>query len=375
MLWAAYPDRVPWRCVRAPYNSFVIERDPSPPYRGRRRGNVTVTSIAQLAGVSPPTVSKVLNGRPGVGEDTRQRVEALLRANGYRGPGATTTTASLEVIFCGILSHIAIEMMRGIEDVAGSRGLSVGFTDVRREMATGRAWAQAILARRPVGMIAALLHAATPDRQVLESSGIPLVALDPRGDLHPMTSVGSTNWTGGLTATRHLLDLGHRRIGVITGPTRDLSSRARLDGFRAALDTAGIPFDAGLARGGRFLFEHGRDLGLDLLRLPDPPTGVVCGDDLQALGLYEAARLTGLRIPDDLSVVGFDDIEYCQWCGPALTTVRQPFAEMGATAARLVLALADGEAPAQIRFELATTLVVRGSTAPPNAARYPRHPQ
>jgi len=133
--------------------------------------------------------------------------------------------------------------------------------------------------------------------------------------------VGSANWTGGLTATRHLLDLGHRRIAAITGPTRDLSSRARLDGFRAALDTAGVPFDEDLVRSGLFLFEDGRDLGLQLLRLADPPTAVVCGDDLQALGLYAAARLTGLRVPDDLSVVGFDDIEYCGWCGPPMTAV------------------------------------------------------
>ena len=326
---------------------------------------MTVATIAQLAGVSSPTVSKVLNGRSGVGAGTRQRVEALLRDHGYRKPGVVGTTSNLEVVFYEILSPIAIEIMRGVEDVARSYDLAVGFTDVQRCVATGRPWVEPLLARQPIGVIAVYLGATAQHRQVLETSGIPLVALDPTGELHATASVGAANWTGGLTATRHLLDLGHRRIAAITGPTRDLSSRARLDGFRAALDTAGVPFDEGLVRSGLFLFEDGRDLGLQLLRLADPPTAVVCGDDLQALGLYEAARLTDLRVPDDLSVVGFDDIEYCGWCGPPMTTVRQPFAEMGATAAKLVLALAAGETPTQTRFELSTTLVVRASTAPP----------
>jgi LacI family transcriptional regulator, xylobiose transport system transcriptional regulator len=352
--------------------------------RGRLRGDLTVATIAQLAGVSPPTVSKVLNGRAGVGPSTRTRVEALLRDHGYRRPDPATTSRCLEVVFYAMLSSIAIELLRGIEEVAGARDLTVGFTDVYRRARAGQPWVEPLLVRRPAGLItvfsgisaehrglqarADLRHNPAPAalaRGSLEASGIPLVAVDPTGEMHPIPSVGSTNWRGALDATRHLLDLGHRRIGVITGPVKDLSSRARLDGFRAALDTADVPFDERLMRTGLFLFEHGRDLGLELLRLPDPPTAIVCGDDLQALGVYEAARLAGRRIPAELSVVGFDDIEQCAWCGPPMTTVRQPFAEMGATAARMVVELAAGRRPAQTRIELGTSLVVRGSTAPP----------
>jgi DNA-binding LacI/PurR family transcriptional regulator len=337
--------------------------DGRPRRRGQRRGDLPVATIAELAGVSQPTVSKVLNGRAGVGADTRQRVEALLRDYGYRRPKPVDALPTIEVVFYAMLSSIAIEILRGVEEVAGPRDLTVGFTDVARCVDTGQPWAEPLVLRRPTGVIAVFSGITAEHRTLLEASGIPLVALDPTGDLHPTPSVGSTNWSGGLAAARHLLDLGHRRIAVITGPVKDLSSRARLDGFRAALDTAGVPFDERLMRNGVFTADQGRDLGLELLRLPDPPTGVVCGDDLQAFGVYQAARLTGRRIPDDLSVVGFDDVDHAAWVVPPLTTVHQPFAEMGATAARMALALADGDALRQPRVELSTSLVVRGSSA------------
>ncbi|MER7274763.1 LacI family DNA-binding transcriptional regulator [Dactylosporangium sp. NPDC000244] len=342
----------------------MIDRLPPAP-RVRWRGDLPVAEIAQLAGVSQPTVSKVLNGRAGVGDATRRRVESLLREHGYRRPAAAPGTAGVEVLFSGMLSYIAMEVVRGIEDVAAARDLTVSATDIGRRAAAGQSWIEPLLLRRPVGVVAAFAGFTAAHLELLDAGDIPVVTLDPIGDLHPTPSVGSTNWSGALAATRHLLGLGHRRIGVITGPVKDLSARARLDGFRAGLDAADVPFDEGLRRGGVFTFEDGRDLGLELLRRPDRPTAVVCGDDLQALGVYEAARICGLRIPDELSVVGFDDIEQCAWCGPPMTTVRQPFAEMGAAAAQLVLALAAGERPARSRVELGVTLVVRGSTAPP----------
>jgi LacI family xylobiose transport system transcriptional regulator len=323
-----------------------------------------VAAIAELAGVSPPTVSKVLNGRAGVGEETRRRVEALLRDHGYRRSAPARSTQHLEAVFSGMLSSIAMEIMRGVEEVATVHDMTFGYLDVGRRGRTDLLWMDTLLRRRPTAVIA-VSSAITPEhRETLEAGGVALVALDPTSDLGSTPSIGSTNWSGALDATRHLLDLGHRRIGVLAGPAKDLSSRARLDGFRAAMDAAGVPFDPRLVRTGVFLFEQGRDLGLELLRLSDPPTAIVCGDDLQALGVYEAARIAGRRIPDDLSVVGFDDIEQAAWCAPSLTTVRQPFAEMGAAAARVAIALAAGETPRRTRVELATTLVVRGSTAP-----------
>ncbi|MFC7481538.1 substrate-binding domain-containing protein [Luedemannella flava] len=200
----------------------------------------------------------------------------------------------------------------------------------------------------------------------LAASAIPVVALDPTGEpLHTTPSVGATNWSGGVAATRHLLELGHSRIATITGPLDYLCARARLDGYRAAMDAANAPIGAGMVRTGRFDVTTGLVEGRALLGLRTPPTAIVCGNDLQALGVYEAARQAGLRIPRDLSVVGFDDLEYARWCGPTLTTVRQPFEDMGATAARVVLGLAAGDVPANPRVELATSLIVRESTDVP----------
>jgi LacI family xylobiose transport system transcriptional regulator len=348
------------------YTVPVAAEIPGPVRRGRRRGELTVATIAQLAGVSPPTVSRVLNGRAGVAVDTRRRVEELLRERGYRRPAAIAPAASVEVVFYELESHLAIEIMRGVEEVLRAHELAVAFTDVRGRASAGRSWAEQLLARRPIGVIAVHSRFTPQQHAQLAVSTIPLVALDPTGEpLHATPSVGATNWSGGIAATRHLLDLGHRRIAAIGGPSGYLCARARLEACRAAMDAAGVPMDDTLVRTGRFFFEDGLALGRELLDLPSPPTAIVCGNDLQALGVYEAARQAGLRIPADLSVVGFDDIEYAHWCGPPLTTVRQPFREMAAVATDLVLSLAAGQTPAQTRIELATTLIVRASTAPP----------
>ena len=333
--------------------------------RGRRRGEMTVARIARIAGVSPPTVSKVLNGRSGVASETRRRVEAVLREHDYRRPEMVVAAASVEVVFYGMQSSLAIQIMHGVQRVVGDRKLAVSFTDAGPQAAAGRSWAADLLARRPTGVITAHFDAAPEQHSLLSASGIPLVALDPTGQpSHDVPSVGATNWSGGIVATQHLLDLGHRDIAVITGPADRLCARARLEGTRAALDSAGIGLRDRRVRLGLFSFADGLEHGLDLLAGPSRPTAVLCGNDLQALGVYEAARRRGLRIPQDLSVIGFDDIPNAQWCGPPLTTVRQPLTEMGAAAAAMVLTLAAGQRPDQTRVELATTLVVRESTAP-----------
>jgi LacI family xylobiose transport system transcriptional regulator len=321
--------------------------------------------VAKLAGVSSTTVSKVLNGQSGVGADTRRRVETLLHEHGYRRPKVTGPAAAVEVVFYGLEGELTTDIMGGVARVARQHDLAVVFTEA---VATtkGRPWAEQLLARHPLGVIAVHSHFTPQQHAQLAVSGIPLVALDPMGEpTHDTPSVGATNWNGGVQAARHLLDLGHRRIGVISGPVGYLVASARLEACRAALDTAGVPLDERLVRRGHFWFQEGLRLAEELLSQSPRPTGIVCGNDLQALGVYEAARRAGLRIPEDLSVVGFDDIAVARWCAPPLTTVRQPFAEMGETAARILLALVAGTAPAQSRVELGTTLVVRDSTAAP----------
>jgi LacI family xylobiose transport system transcriptional regulator len=179
------------------------------------------------------------------------------------------------------------------------------------------------------------------EHALLTASSIPLVALDPSG-MPPdsVPAVSAANWNGGVAAARHVVDLGHRRIAVISGPAKSLIARARLEACRAVLDAAGIPLAEDIVRSGQFDFEAGMQFAQELLSRAERPTAIICGNDLQALGVYEAARRAGLRIPEDVSVVGFDDVESARRCGPPMTTVRQPFDDMGAAAARLALTYA-----------------------------------
>jgi LacI family xylobiose transport system transcriptional regulator len=336
------------------------------PRRGPRR-QTTIAHIAAQAGVSAPTVSKVINGRADVSAETRQRVEAVIAEQGYeRSHKSVRPAPLLEVIFHELESDWALEIIMGVEAVAREHDLAVVLSEMQGRRTPGRSWLEGVLARRPTGVIAVLSDLSEGQRALLKSRSVPLVVVDPTGEpLHDTPSIGATNWSGGLTATRHLLTLGHRRIGVISGPENVMCSRARLDGYRAAMDEAGVPIDPALIRYGNFHVQEGTTEGRALLRLPDPPTAIFAGNDLQALGVYQAAREARLHIPEDLSVVGFDDLPVAAWVGPPLTTVRQPLAQMAMAAARLVLRLANGEQPSQTRVELATELIIRESTAPP----------
>ncbi|MDG4789440.1 LacI family DNA-binding transcriptional regulator [Micromonospora sp. WMMD1102] len=334
--------------------------------RSGRGGVLTVAKIARLAGVSAPTVSRVINGQTGVALETRRRVEAVLREHGYRRPGGSASVAIVELVFHALESLWALEIIRGVEKVAREHDLAVVLTEMQGRLTPGRAWTEQVLTRRPIGVIAVFSELTVAQQSQLATRSIPLVVLDPTGEpLHQTPSVGATNWNGGLAATRHLLDLGHRRIAMLSGPIEWPCCRARLDGYRAAMDAAGVPVDPELVRISTLYVEGGLADGAALLALPDPPTAIFTANDLQALGVYEAARRAGVRVPDELSVVGFDDLSFTRWSGPPMTTIRQPLEQMGVTAARMVIELAAGNALDQHRIELATELVVRESTAPP----------
>jgi LacI family xylobiose transport system transcriptional regulator len=254
-----------------------------------------------------------------------------------------------------------------VQEVVTGHDLGLGFTEVPADPSAQRSWCGWLLARRPTGVI--IVHSLFTAEQhaQLAASGIPMVAADPNGQpRQPLPSVGAAHWGGAAQAARHLIELGHRRIGVLGGSTQSLCASERLEACRAALEIAGLGLRPQLVTTGDFTFEAGLALGGELLSQPDRPTAILCGNDLQALGVYKAARRLGLRIPQDLSVVGFDGIDAGAWCDPALTTVRQPYREIGAAAANLLLALIAGPVPALTRVELPTALVVRESTAPPS---------
>lgn len=334
---------------------------------GARRPT-TIAEIARLAGVSPPTVSKVLNGRAWVAAETRAHVQKVLHEHGYRSMRKVAKRSPiLELVFHELAGIYPVDILKGVQRIAAEHQMAVVVSESQGRQTPGRGWLEGVLSRRPTGVIAVFSDLSAEQRAQLATAGLPLVVLDPNGVPNDeVPSVGSTNWIGGLSATRHLLELGHRRIAVITGPRWALSSRARLDGYRAALDAAGVPVDPVLIREGTFEIVDGLTHTNGLLRLPDPPTAIFAFNDGMAIGIYHAASLADLRIPRDLSVVGFDDYHPLdQWLVPPLTTVRQPLTDMGAAAARMALDLAHSTTPQPKRLELATELVVRASTAAP----------
>ena len=331
---------------------------------------VKLNELADQAGVSLSTVSKVLNGRSDVSKATRERIEVILEREGYRRRSGLPNRGTLiELVFPELETAWAMEIIRGVENIARSNGLSVVLTESGSRHSPGAEWIEGVLRRRPVGVVLVFSDLADDAKAKLRSRAIPFVIIDPAGDPTPdVPSVGSANWSGGLMATRHLIELGHTRIAAITGPEDMMCSLARLDGYRSAMNTAGIPIDPALLRFGNFQVDGGREIANELLSAENRPTAIFAGSDLQALGVIDAARSHGLRIPRDLSVVGYDDLQLAQWSSPALTTIHQPLMKMAEEAARLVIRMSETELENIPRMDLATRLVVRESTAKPNLA-------
>ncbi|GAA1840897.1 LacI family DNA-binding transcriptional regulator [Asanoa iriomotensis] len=335
----------------------------------------TLAMVAESCGVSLPTVSKVLNGRADVAAATRARVEEALRAHNYRPPGARTrgmpaAARTVELVFDDIISPYATEVLHGVTDGGDELGVDVVVRRLpslsEKPPRTEAAWARRLTEAGRKGLIVVTSELTSRQLAAFDRAGLSLVVIDPvnlpRSDV---VSVGATNWSGGLEATDHLIRLGHRRIAFVGGPVASSPSRARLHGYRAALENAGIRSDPALIRNGSFDFVSGLMLGGELLSAKEPPTAVFAASDPTAVGVFAAAQARGLRVPDDLSVVGFDDTYLTVMSMPALTSVRQPLREMGRVALRTLLSLIAGEKLDSHHVELATTLVVRESTAKP----------
>lgn len=328
---------------------------------------ITIAEIAREAGVSVPTVSRVVNGRSDVAAGTRERVEELLNRHDYRRRSSRLNGAAelIDLVFNDLDSPWTVEIIRGVEEVAHSCGVGTVVSAIHRRTAPTRQWMQNLRARASDGVILVTSELASPVHAELRRLNVGVVVVDPAGlPSMDVPTIGATNRSGGLHATEYLISLGHKRIGFVAGPLRLQCSRARLDGYRAACAAAGIAVPGELIVEGNFYHESGFAGGKRLLGLKEPPTAIFASSDQMALGVYEAVRQRGLRVPNDVSVVGFDDLPEVRWSSPPLTTVRQPLAQMGQLAARTVLRLAEGERIESPRIELATELIVRDSAAP-----------
>ena len=324
-----------------------------------------------------PTVSKVVNGREDVAPGTRALVEEMLRRHDYvppstrRAAATAAPPATVELLICGTLNAFMAAVIDGVLGAGAetATAIVVGSLDHRRSPGVApREWARRLVAAGRVGVIVVTGLLTRAHTEALSRAGVPLVVIDPLGPPSSAgTSVGSTNFAGGMTACQHLIELGHTRIAYVGGPATSGCNWARLHGYRAALEAAGIAPRPEYVLNQDFEYDYGRRAGGQLLDLAEPPTAVVGGCDTIAIGMMEAARVRGLRVPDDLSVTGFDDTEVATVATPPLTVIRQPLHEMGRVALRSVLRLAAGDPLDSHHVELATELVVRGTTAPPLA--------
>ncbi|ALD11719.1 LacI family DNA-binding transcriptional regulator [Clavibacter capsici] len=334
----------------------------------------TMAQIAERAGTTVPTVSKVLNGGTDVSEATRARVMAAAHALDYRrrprarpADGDPRAARVVDVVVGHIEGSWVGPVLSAIEEEASAAGVDLVLTRARPD----GEWISRLLRRPSLGAILVLVDATPAGLHALTTAGVPVVAIDP--STRPpaeVASVGATNWDGGRIAAELLVAEGHTRIGVIGGVEAHLFGSARIDGLRTALRSAGIAVPDELVVYCDWDRERARAAAGALLAAPDRPTAIFACSDVMGLGVYEAADDAGLRIPDDLSVVGFDGVQESAWAMPPMTTVRQPIAEMGATAFHL-LQQADRSGrsraggPAGSRMELATELVRRGSVAAP----------
>ncbi|GAA4428297.1 LacI family DNA-binding transcriptional regulator [Georgenia halophila] len=338
-----------------------------------RRDRVTLDAVAQEAGVSKATVSKVLNGRPDVAPSTRAHVQAVLETLGYRPTRRPRTEPrpTITVLFNEFATLYSSQVLTGVVGAAQERGVAVVVTNLvdGPSNALTSEWFREIASLGHLGLITVTTELDDGQVDACADAGLGLVVIDPvEVDLQTnesVLSVSATNWSGGLQATEHLLRLGHRRIGFVGGKPASRPAEQRLHGHLAALQRAGLESDPELIDMVGFDYEDGRDGAGRMLDLAEPPTAIVAGCDVSALGVMEASRLRGVRLPEELSIVGFDDTYAAGWASPQLTTVRQPIREMGRAALRELLSAVRGVKLETHHLELSTALVVRDSTAPP----------
>ncbi|GAB3632419.1 LacI family DNA-binding transcriptional regulator [Microbacterium shaanxiense] len=333
----------------------------------------TLSDVAAASGVSKATVSKALNGRDDVSAETRERVLAAVSELGYRPTTSPATEGrrAIAVAFDIPASPYILNVLQGVLASATDNRLDLltrlaPDRTVRTQRAVAHAW---IAEQRAAGVIGVVgLTLSRPDAllDAAAEAKLPFVMVDPVDTAHRrLVSIASSNWAGARAAADYLISLGHRRIAWIGGPESSVAARDRLYGYRAALDAADLEADPSMAVSDQFDVAAGARHARDMLTAAHPPTAIMAADDEIAVGVLATARELGVRVPEDLSVIGFDDTPQAPWTTPPLTTVRQHLEDMGRMAVQTVESLAAGQPPVSRHVELATTLTIRETVAPP----------
>jgi LacI family transcriptional regulator len=325
---------------------------------------VTIRDVAARAGVSVATVSKVLNQRYGVAAETFARVQAVIEELGYEASLVAQSLRNHKTNVIGILvadlEPFSTELLKGAADAIRGSGFELVVYSAGGRVNDHVGWERRYLSRVSGTLVdGAILVTPT----VIDVNyGAPIVAVDPHTGPSDLPTIDSDNLRGAQLATEHLLSLGHRRIAMLTGRPDLQSARLREQGYRDALAAANVPVDEKLIQLGGYDPAMSAEAARELLSTADRPTAIFAANDQSALGTLEAAAELGLSVPDDLSVVGFDNIPESALSTPSLTTVDQPIREMGLRAIQLLIQLINGEAAEETHITLATSLVVRQST-------------
>jgi len=330
----------------------------------------TIRDIASLAGVSIATVSRVLNQRPDVSPETREAVLQVVREYGFsmnRGARALSMgrTGLIGMTVPFLHEPYFAFILSGVAEALYEQDMRVVVCPTAHQHDREVTLLDRLMHGTTDAAILLLPEESNDELQALHDSGYSFVVVDPRETLHDgLPCVSAAHSTGAQEAVQHLISLGHRRIGAVTGRRAWVASVERLNGYYAALGQAGLTPDPALVVEADWQVTAGRPAAGTLLDGPDPPTAIFAFNDNIAVGVLQAAAERGLRVPEDLSVIGFDDSEQAAIVTPALTTVRQPLAEMGRMTVSLLLRLLDHQPIEALRIEVGTKLIVRASTGP-----------
>jgi LacI family transcriptional regulator, galactose operon repressor len=331
---------------------------------------VTIVDVAAQAGVSFGTVSRVINNDVHVRKETRERVLATMQRLGFVANRQARSLAGGKSNSIGMLvpdlgtGYIG-EIIRGIDAELSLSGLDLILYTTHRTASKESNYVTNLATGMVDGLLLVLPRSPVDFIGSLTQRRFPFVLIDHQGAGRDCPAVGATNWQGGYNATEYLIKLGHTRIGFITG-SMDLGCAVdRLEGYRSALRINHIREAPELIFEGNFLQQDGYTGASALLDLPNPPTAIFASNDVMAMGAMDAVRNRGLRVPEDISIVGFDDIPQASLIHPAMTTVNQPLEKMGRVAAQMLLDLLQHPERRADRIELPTQLVVRDSCNPP----------
>ena len=337
--------------------------------RKKTSNEITIIDVAKEAGVSYSTVSRVVNNKSYVKPETREKVVQAMTRLGYQANLQARSLAGGRSNVIGLLvvdltTQYVGEILRGIDDVLAASQYELMLYTTHRRKTKESAYANMMARGLADGLLVILPREPEAYVESLRQRNFPYVLIDQFGIDESDLSVTAANHQGGYEATKHLIELGHRRIGIITGWMDMISACHRLNGYKAALADYNISVDENLIFEGDFTQARGYFGTNLLLDLPIPPTAIFASNDVTALGAIEAIRNRHLNVPEDISVIGFDDVPMAAILSPQLTTVRQPLTEMGHLATQLLLNRIHRPHEFQSSIILPTELIIRDSTAP-----------